>query len=492
MSVIDGPKFYMNRKDLTTLILCMVPLILFWFVLPAPYPITDVGMRVLGVFITCILFLTFVDTAWPVIFCFILMSRTGVFNLHQVIASAFGAWITMFVIMSFILAKALEETGFTARMARWVLGLKFTSKSPWAFTFSMMMLGILCSALMNQVPATAFLLALNKRILRSMGYTSQDPYSHLLTIVMVFGAILGGIWTPMGSSIIVLGMGIFHAATGETMTFAQYLAFSTPVTFVIVILTCIMLRAFIRPDFSKFKDFDVKNMMDENKPADLREKTVVAIFFGTVTLWLLPGILSIIAPQSALAIFLGEFPITFWALLAVVLMAVIRIDDKPVIPFKKTIEDKFAWGIVFFVTNGSFLGAAVVNPAVGLQAFIVDRLSPVLEAMGPFGIMFVLSAVLIAFTQIGASITAVTVFGGVAMTLSATGVIHPMVSMMLVAMLSAATFTFPSGFAPIAMLHGDEFSNTARVYKYGTPIAIITMLSAVFVGYPIAYALFGG
>jgi len=397
----------------------------------------------------------------------------------------------MFVIMSFILAKALEEVGFTHRMAAWVLSRKFTSKSPWSFTFAMIFLGVLCSALMNQVPATAFLLALGARILKSMGYTSKDPYSHLLTLCMVFGAILGGIWTPMGSSIIVLGMGIFHAATGEVMTFAQYLAFSTPVSIVILTLFCILIRILAKPDFTKFKDFDVKKMMDEQKPADLREKTVVTIFFITVVLWLLPGLLSFIAPESAFADFMRGFDITFWALAAVVCMSVIRIDDKPVVDFRKTIENKFAWGIVFFVTNGSFLGAAIVNPAVGVDAFIVDRFTPILDAMGSFGIIAFLAMVLIVFTQVGASITAVTVFGGVAMTFAATGVINPMVSMMIVAMLSAATFTLPSGFAPIAMLHGDEFSSSATVYKYGVPLALITGITAILVGYPIAMALFG-
>jgi hypothetical protein len=105
----------MDAKTLVKILCCFAIIIVFW-VLPPLDPITQIGMRTIGVFIGTVLLLSVVDTVWPAIFAFAILSQTGVMNLNTILAGSLGSWITTFVIMSFVLTHALNEVGFTSRL----------------------------------------------------------------------------------------------------------------------------------------------------------------------------------------------------------------------------------------------------------------------------------------------------------------------------------------------------------------------------------------
>lgn len=69
---------------------------------------------------------------------------------------------------------------------------------------------------MDQVPATAFMLAFVSRIYKELGYTSRDAYPHVANILTVFGVNIGGAMTPISHSLAILGIGIYEGATGES------------------------------------------------------------------------------------------------------------------------------------------------------------------------------------------------------------------------------------------------------------------------------------
>lgn len=112
--------------------------------MPPIAPLTDIGMDVLGVFIGTLLLLSLVDTTWPAILSIPLFAMTGVMTLNEAIAASFGNWVIMFIIMSSLLAYALNDVGFIERLLNFFLSRKFVQKSSWHFTFS-----LLASALIN-------------------------------------------------------------------------------------------------------------------------------------------------------------------------------------------------------------------------------------------------------------------------------------------------------------------------------------------------------
>lgn len=482
----SAQKFYMDKAKLIKIVASLAIIVIFWF-LPPMEPMTAIGNKVLGVFIGTVLLLSIVDTVWPVFLAVILLSRTGVASLNDIISNSFGNWIIYFILMSFIMTHALTESGFINRVVAKFMSMKFITKTPWIFTFSIGMLGMLLAAFMDQVPAAAFMLAFCNAIYKEMGYTGKDVYPHIANIVAIFSVNLGGAATPISHPLAMVGIGVYEGITKSTISLFTYLLFGVPTAIVIFALMVVLIRLFAKPDFSRFEDFDIQNVLEKQGPMDLREKSIVTIFFLTVVMWMGPGILAMFAPDSGLVAALNTYGITFWAILAVVLMSVITIDDKPLVEASKVVNKNINWGILLFISIGVYLGSAVSSNLTGVNDFIIQNVIPLTEGISPIMIVLIFGFATCALTNFASNVTSITIMTGAAVTFALGGTaINPVAVALVTTFAGSAAFLFPSSFATIAMLHGNEYSNSADVYKYGMVMLVITSIIVTIVGYNVA------
>lgn len=485
--MVEKEKFRYNSKDLKKIIFCLAIIVIFWM-LPPIEPITKQGMEVIGIFIGAVLLLSMVDIVWPVFLCFLLLPLTGVVTINDVIAGSIGSWIITFVIASFIMTTALNESGFTSRLTVYYMTRRFASKSPWLFTFSFYSIAMIIGMFMDQVPAAAFFLIFSREVLEKIGYGKEDKYSHVLTMGSVFAVNIGGAMTPISHSLVMLGIGIFKEITGESINLLTYMIYAVPVGIILFIMLCLTVRFIIKPDISKFENFDTNSLKNDNKKKmGLVEKTTVAIFFGTVIMWILPGFLALfLENDNAVLSFLQQFSITFWAVAAVVLFAVIRINNKPILDLKETIENRFQWGVIFFISIGVVLGSVISKPAVGLNDFIIEKLNPILTNVNPVIIVILLAFVTLFLTNFASNVTTITVMTTVAVTMAtSSNLINPVAIAITTTMCGSLAFVLPSSFAPIAMLHSNDFSNSRLIILFGIMMIVFSTLATTFIGYNI-------
>ena len=116
------------------------------------------------------------------------------------------------------------------------------------------------------------------------------------------------------------------------------------------------MRLLTRPDMSKFKDFKIENVVKKQGPMTLREGTTAVVFFVTVIMWILPGVLKMFSDTAWVNAF-NSFGITFWAILSVVVMAVIHIDGRPLLDVRTVVNQSINWGILIFISIGVYLAA---------------------------------------------------------------------------------------------------------------------------------------
>lgn len=482
-------RFYMDKRKLITIVSCLAIIVIFWF-LPAVAPMTPIGNKVIGVFIGTVLMLSLVDTVWPVFLSVILLSRTGVAPLNHIISNSLGNWVIYFILMSFMMTHALNESGFINRVVAKFMNMKFVTKTPWIFTFSIGMLAMLLAAFMDQVPAAAFILAFCNTIYKEMGYTKEDMFPHIANIVAIFGVIIGGASTPISHPLAMVGIGVYESITKESISLFSYLLFGVPTGIIIFAILCLLIRIFAKPNFSRFKDFDIQNILSEQKPMDLKEKTTVTIFFITVIMWMLPGILSMFIPNSGFVKILNTFGITFWAIVAVVLMSVISINGEPILKVSEVVNKNTNWAILIFVSIGIYLGGAVSDPSTGVSDFVVKNVLPLTENISPIMIVLLLSFVTCALTNFSSNVTSITIFTGVAVTLALGGdSLNAEAIALATTFAGSCAYALPSSFAPIAMLHGNDYSGRSQIYKYGFVMIIISAVMVTLVGYNIATLL---
>ena len=152
---MEKQKFYMPASLLIKILVCLAVIAAFW-VAPPVAPLDRrryAGHRYLH---RSYLMLSIVDTVWPAMLAIVLLGQSGVCTVNEAIAGSIGNWIIYFVLMSFIMTHALNESGFTDRLVAKFMSIKLVSKSPWIFTISLGVLGMLLGCFMDQVPATAF------------------------------------------------------------------------------------------------------------------------------------------------------------------------------------------------------------------------------------------------------------------------------------------------------------------------------------------------
>lgn len=463
---------------------------LLFALLPPIEPITPMGMDVLGVFIGTVLLLSLVDTVWPAILCIPLFAMTGVMTLNEALIGSLGNWITAFVLMSFILTHALNSTGFTARLTAYYMSRKFVNKSPWIFTVALITLGMIVGWFLDPVPTVAFFMGFSNKIFKELGYKTTDRYPHMVTMALAFAINIAGGMTPISHPLSILGMGIYQSTTGNTISLFSYMMYAVPVGLLIYICMLIMLRIFFKPDLSKFESFDINKVLDEVKPMDLKEKITVFTFFSVVLLWVLPGILNMISSGSPVAALLNKFGPTFPAIMAVVFLAVLEVNNEPVLNLKETFSKGISWGVIFLVAAAILLGGAVTKESVGLNQFIVQKIVPITEVLPSFSVVLVIVVLTSVMTNFTSNVTTITLMTnvGLAVALGTEG-ISPLGIALATTFTGALAYMVPASFASIAVLYGEEYADGNTIFKYGAFTVVITTIIVSFIGYPLSLLL---
>ncbi|WDV46794.1 SLC13 family permease [Clostridiaceae bacterium M8S5] len=471
-----------KKDNLIKILFCFGVMIAFNFITP-PAPITALGMKVLGIFIGSVLLISLVDTTWPSILCIALFAMTGVMNVKQAISSSLGSWVTMFVLLSFILTHALNETGFTKRITCWLLSKKFITKSPWVFTISLLSLALVIGCFLDPLPVTAFFLMLAGKLFKEFGYKPGERYPQMLTMALVFTINIAGGMTPISHPLAIIGMGVYNKTAANPINFLEYCLFAIPAGLIVFSGLILVLYLFFKPDFEKFKNFNPKNVIGTVEPMKLREKITVTVFFITAFLWLLPGILGMICPGTAIQAYLSKMGPTFISIIAVVLLAVVHVDDKPVLDLTNALKNGVAWGVIFLVGAAVLLGGAITKESVGLTAFIVDNIVPIVSGLSTFKVVLFIAFLTSMMTNFSSNVTTVIMMttSGILIAKGIPGLDGRLIAM-VTTFTAALAYCIPSSFACIAVLYGDEYSKGSVIFKYGVVAIFITTLAAT-VGY---------
>ncbi len=107
--------------------------------------------------------------------------------------------------------------------------MRLTGKGTDKLILALMIAAAFLSTIMSNVPVSAMMMSISMGILRA---TNAQPGKSRLGRTLMIGipvaAMCGGIVTPGRSSLNVLAIGLFNAATGETVTFFDWMMVGVP------------------------------------------------------------------------------------------------------------------------------------------------------------------------------------------------------------------------------------------------------------------------
>jgi sodium-dependent dicarboxylate transporter 2/3/5 len=120
-------------------------------------------------------------------------------------------------------------------------------------------------------------------------------------LMLAYGAGVGGLLTPVGSPPNLIGRGLIEEATDETITFFDWILAAAPVCIAMFIVLAIVLLLLNKPEVKRLEGIEDYVADERRKLGSMsrKEKNTLIAFGTAVTLWIVPGIVGIIAGDTS-------------------------------------------------------------------------------------------------------------------------------------------------------------------------------------------------
>ena len=222
----------------------------------------------------------------------------------------FGSSTIFTFIGAFILAAAMLKHGVARRFAFWILNLPAVGRSTTGVILAFGAITCLLSAFVSNTATVAMLLptaigiiSVIAKLMQSRGDVDQDfdpqrlRVGAAIMLMLAYGASVGGLLTPVGSPPNLIGRGLIEEATGERISFFQWMMLALPICALMFVLLAFILLRLNKPEIKRIDG--VAEYVDEERAKlgsmSRAEKNTLIAFSITVALWIMPGIVALIA-----------------------------------------------------------------------------------------------------------------------------------------------------------------------------------------------------
>lgn len=344
--------------------------------LPSPEGLSAEGQRMAALFAVALIL--FVTEAIPIAMTSVLvLMLQPVMGITDNIRDAFNSWVTpvlFFVLVMFIIAQAVSVTGLARRFGLWLLARAGTDSRRVIMVF-VIGTGIM-SLIMSDVPACAVFMAMGIGIIDRMNLQPGSRFAKALMLGIPIGALIGGIGTPAGSSINLLGLDQLEQFGGIKVRFLDWMMIGIPMVIIMLPLAAWIISRFYPPEVATIGAADsIHRERIEMGPMTSAQMKVVVILGVMVVLWILSTWYPIfdvymVGIGGAVVLFLPGIGILNW----------------------KQAQAGTGWDALLLIGGVTSLGGASV--ATGLAQWMVDSS---LRGIADWGTIWVI-ALISAFT----------------------------------------------------------------------------------------------
>lgn len=359
------------------------------------------------------------------LFVMVLMPILGCNTLAESFAG-FGCTMVFMVIASSALAVILMKSSIPNRSIK--AALRWAKGSSKKFVFAFMVITALFSTVVSNTPIALCFLGIAKVFLREYGIEpGKTNLGKCLMIGICGSAMIGGMGTPVGTAINLLGISALESTTGVTITFAQWMAVGIPCMIFTELAFFFGVTTFIKPEPIPETTVEKVNteLAADGKFNSYDGKTVFFIV-ALLVLWILGS-------------FVPFLPSVTVAIIAVFIMFLPGVNMMNWKEFCDTIP----WQVVCtFGAVNVFIGPFVAS---GAAQWIADIFINLTGGMGALGLCFLFAFIVVGLNAIFPLGTAcVGMFGApLCLIALASGNIDPAAMIFIVSLGSGCTFMIP-------------------------------------------------
>lgn len=342
------------RRSVVGLVVAVV-LAAVMLLAPAPEGLSERGWRLAAVFVvTLVLFTTeAVPVAVTSLLAVVLQPILGVATLPAA-ATASMSPVFYFVIAMFAIAQAFVSTGLDRRFAFWLLARAGTDSRR---VLGALMLGAaVLSTVVSDVPTTALFMAIALGLFERAGLErGGSRFAKSVMLGIPIAAFIGGVATPAGTSINVLGLAFLERHGGVTVPFLHWMAIGVPMVILLLPVAWWAILRFYPPEVATV---GTTAELDRDRaalgPLRTDEVKVLGLLGAMLALWIASTWVrqldvALVALAGAVVMFLPGFRLFGW----------------------KDLERSTGWDALLMIAGVTSIGAA--SAETGLARWLVDH-----------------------------------------------------------------------------------------------------------------------
>ena len=420
----------------------------------------------------------------------------GVVPADEAVAP-FGSTTVFTFIGAFILAQAMLRHGLARRFAMFVLSLRWVGTSTYRVVIAFGAITALLSAFVSNTATVAMLLptaigilSVIAKLLQSKGLVEQDfdplrlRVGVALMLMLAYGASVGGLLTPVGTPPNLIGRGLIEEATGERISFLDWMLMALPICLLMFCALAFVLLLLNRPEIRRIEGVSeyVRAERAELGRFSGAERNTLIAFGVTVFLWVFPGIIALVAgtDSSLYDTVSGRLNEGIVAVLGASLLFVLPTNWKAR-EFTLVWSDaaRIDWGTVLLFGTGIVFGSLLDD--TGLALTIGEGSADLLGLTSTFAITVfaVLLAILISETTSNTASAAVVV--PIIIPVAVAAGVNPFVPALAATFAASFGFMLPVSTPQNAIVYGSGVVPITKMIRSGFSFDVLGALLIVVV-----------
>lgn len=346
--------------------------------LPAPKGLGPEGQRTAALFLGCLILWVTEPIPIPVTALLALIGQAmfGIAKL-PVAFTNFMSPVFFFVLVMFVLSQALITTGLDRRFALWLVARAGTNTR--RITLAFMIGCAFLSCIMSDVPACAIFMVIALPFFHKLNLpVGKSNWAKATMMGIPIASLIGGVGTPAGSSINILGMFFIEQYGKVKIPFLSWMAIGMPMVIILTPIAWWILMKFYPPEVKSIGSMDtIHESREAIKTITPNEWKVILLLCVMIVLWILGSWIkaldtTLIAVAGAVVMFLPGMKLFSW----------------------KDSERATSWDILLLIGGVTSLGVA--SAKTGLAGWLVGL---TVGGIGGLSVLWIVAAIC-AFTVV--------------------------------------------------------------------------------------------
>lgn len=450
--------------------------------LPAPYPMTSLGMEILGIFIGMLYgWLIVGNLAWPSFIGMILLGLSDYSSVPDVLKNGFGNSNVLLVLFFMVFANIINRTGVTEYIARTFVTVKFAKGRPYVLMLMILLAMFVVEIFLSVAAAMMLMLPLVFEICKLYDIRPGEKFATVICVGVLWIGNACFMLMPYHTMPALILPLYSELSGGDTFNFGMYCLINLIFT-AAVIVTFLIYCKVIKLDVSKLKkDLAIKDA----ERLSTFQKGILLYFVIIILLLIMPTI----APETwAITQLLSAIGNNGVLLLGIALY--LMMDFKDGLSVGELFSRGISWGSLFLLAGALTVGGATQSENTGIPAFIEHVLTPMLEGKSVLLFMIILIVSCSILTNLANDVAVAAILAPVFYTLALPFGVNMPTVMLVVGLSCLQGIATPPSSVPAAIMFG--FSNwcpSSAVSRHAWTAVILHAILILIIVYPLGLVL---